>query len=102
MNPYIIKRPVITEKTVRLASTARAYTFAVDKGASKYQIAQAVSELYGVTVEEVRTATIQSQSRRTGKKRMKAHTAAVKKGIVTIKAGEKIDIFDTAFSEKAA
>lgn len=102
MNPYIIKRPVITEKTVRLASTSRAYTFAVDKGASKYQIAQAVSELYGVTVEVVRTATIQSQSRRTGKKRMKARTAAVKKALVTIKAGEKIDIFDTAFAEQSA
>ena len=94
MNPFILRKPVVTEKTVRMAEVARAYTFEVDRTAHKEQIAAAITEIYGVTVLRVRTTTSQAVSRRTGKKRMSTQTTKVKKAIVTIAPGQSIDVFD--------
>jgi len=98
MNPFILRKPVITEKSIRLAETARAYTFEVDRTAHKEQIAAAVKEIYGVDVVRVRTTTSQSVSRRTGKKRMATHTTKVKKAVVTIAEGQTLDLFDVTGS----
>lgn len=98
MNPFILRKPVVTEKSVRLAETARAYTFEVDRTAHKEQIAAAVKQVYGVDVVHVRTTTSQAVARRTGKKRMTSQTAKVKKAIVTIAPGQSIDVFDVTGS----
>lgn len=94
MNPYTIKRPIITEKSMRLATTFNAYTFEVAKQANKKQIAEAVEELYGVDVKKVTMAMIQATTRRTGKKRSTVTVGKTKKAVVTLKDGQTLDVFD--------
>ncbi len=94
MNPFTIKRPVITEKSMRLANGENAYTFEVDRNATKNQIAEAVSALYSVTVKKVNMIMQAAETRRTGKKRTKSTVGKTKKAIVTLKEGQTLDVFD--------
>jgi large subunit ribosomal protein L23 len=94
MNPYLIKRPVITEKSVRLANERNTYTFEVAQTATKNQVAQALSELYGVDVVTVRTIVNQANVARTGRRRLKTMGTKVKKALVTLKKNQRIDLFD--------
>ena len=57
MNNYrdIIKAPIITEKTARLAEEENTITFSVDPKANKTQIKQAIEKIFDVEVESVST-----------------------------------------------
>lgn len=94
MNPHVVKRPVITEKSVHLAAAENTYTFEVQRNAHKNQIAEAVREMYGVTVDSVRTVMRQAKASRTGRKRMQAIQPRTKKALVTLKKGDTITLFD--------
>ena len=48
----IIKRPIISEKSMSLTEGKR-YTFEVAKDANKIEIAKAVEEIFGVKVAKV-------------------------------------------------
>ncbi len=89
----VIKKPVITERSLALANSENMYTFAVDRAANKHQITQALSELYDVTVLKVRTITVQARQKRTGRKRIKVATAKQKKALVWLKKGDTIEAF---------
>lgn len=52
---YIIKRPLITEKSAWEGETRNRYSFLVDRRATKPQIRAAVTKLYDVRVEKVST-----------------------------------------------
>ncbi len=94
MNPYqVIKRPIITEKSTAQASQGK-YTFEVDKKAAKGEIKRAVEELFGVKVLGVRTANIRGKEVRVGRRRMLSKRSDWKKAVVTLKEGDKIDIFE--------
>lgn len=86
----IIIRPVISEKSYDMIEHNR-YTFEVAKTASKPQIAQAVSEIFGVTVAKVNTINVTGKPRRV--RAAKGKTRDWKKAIVTLKAGEAIEFF---------
>jgi large subunit ribosomal protein L23 len=89
----IIIRPVVSEKSYELINDNR-YTFEVAKDASKPQIAQAIQEIFGVTVTKVNTMNVSGKPRRL---RFKAgHTRAWKKAIVTLKDGDSIEFFQSA------
>ena len=64
--PYdIIKKPVITERS--MSGTAdKKYTFEVDVNANKIEIAQAVEEIFGVTVAKVNTMNVRGKEKRQG------------------------------------
>lgn len=94
MNPHVVKRPVITEKSVHSASVENSYTFEVQRNAHKNQIAEAVAQMYEVTVVSVRTIMRQAKASRTGRKRMQAVQPKTKKAIVTLKQGDTINLFD--------
>lgn len=94
MNPHLIKRPVITEKSVLLAKLENSFTFEVERNAHKDQIGAAIAEMYGVTVQSVRTVMRQAKLTRTGRKRLQAVQPRTKKAIVTLKQGETISLFD--------
>lgn len=98
MNPYIVIQPVITEKSVRLANVDSIFTFKVQNTATKEQVKEAVEKLFSVDVLDVRTIVNQKSKRRTGKKRVSVVIAKSKKALVTLKAGQNIDLFD--ISEK--
>jgi len=44
MNPYIVVKPVITEKSLRLANTENTYVFEVQMTSNKNQIKEAIEK----------------------------------------------------------
>ena len=88
----IIIAPVITEKSMSGIADKK-YTFKVAKDANKYQIADAVKELFKVDVAKVNTINVRGKARRMG--RHEGYTASWKKAIVTLTADSKpIEFFD--------
>ncbi len=87
----ILIRPVISEKSYALIAEGK-YTFRVDDRAHKTQIAQAVTEVFGVEVAQVRTAKVRSKPKRRGL--TKGRTRAWKKAIVQLAPGERIELFE--------
>ena len=84
----IIKKPVITEKSMLLTAN-NTYTFEVAKDASKVEIAQAVEQAYpNRKVKKVRTIYMPSSEKRMGMKF--GRTQSGKKAIVTI-VGDPIE-----------
>ena len=87
----IIKRPIITEKSMLLVENLNKYTFSVDRRANKVQIAIAVEELFNVKVVKVNKITTTPKKKRVGQYTgFKSH---VTKAIVTLATGSKIEIF---------
>lgn len=94
MSAQAIIRPVLTEKSVRLATVENTYTFAVARSANKHQIADAVHALYKVDAVRVRTIVNHADTRRTGRRRSVVSVSKSKKALVTIKKGQTIAAFD--------
>lgn len=91
MNAHdIIIRPIVSEKSFELMEQGR-YTFEVAKDAKKEQIAQAVSEVFGVTVTSVNTMNVSGKPRRL--RYNKGLSRSWKKAIVTLKDGDAIDLY---------
>ena len=88
----IIVRPVVTERSTELADDRGAYTFIVNRDANKIEIRNAVESLFDVKVKDVRTANYRGKWRRVGSAYGKK--AAYKKAIVTLKEGERIDVYE--------
>lgn len=93
-DPYsIIKRPLITEKGMTIAPMGK-YAFEVDVKANKIEIAQAVEKIFTVSVTKVNTLRVKGKSKRLG--RFEGKTGDWKKAYVTLKAGQRIEIFEGA------
>ena len=88
----VILRPVVTEKSTDQLDRNHAYTFVVEKGANKHEIAQAVESLFNVNVRSVRTMQYRGKERRVGKH--VGRRAAWKKAVVTLREGDTIEIFE--------
>ena len=86
----IIIRPIVSEKSYVLA-TAGKYTFRVHEDAHKTQIRQAIEELFGVKVLEVRTMSVKGKPKRRGFS--KGHRRSWRKAIVQVREGDSIPIF---------
>ncbi|MCL4465635.1 MAG: 50S ribosomal protein L23 [Chloroflexi bacterium] len=87
----ILRRPIITEKgTAQLAQSK--YTFEVDVRANKHQIADAVETVFKVNVTDVNVSTARGKKRRVG--RHYGTTPDWKKAVVTLKEGQRIDVFE--------
>ena len=86
----ILLRPVISEKTYRLADDGK-YTFLVARDANRTQVRQAVEAIFGVRVTGVNTLNRPGKTRRTrnglGKRK------DTKRAIVSLAEGHRIDIF---------
>ncbi|MFH1967692.1 MAG: 50S ribosomal protein L23 [Patescibacteria group bacterium] len=100
MNTQLLIKPIITEKSLALANTQNCYTFGVQVTASKNQIAEIVTSLYKVEVAKVRTASLQSRARRTGKRRVSSMSPKTKKALVYLKEGHSIDLFNVGGAEQ--
>jgi large subunit ribosomal protein L23 len=99
MNAHILKRPIITEKTLFLANTANAYTFEVDPSATKTQIAAIVEELFNVKVTGVSTVMRGRSLQRTGRRRTVTLVPRKKKAVLTLQKGQTISLFDISGGE---
>jgi large subunit ribosomal protein L23 len=86
----ILVRPIITEKNTFLNDQGK-YCFEVLQTANKIEVKRAVEELFNVKVVDVNTIKVPGKLRRTG--RTSGMTRTWKKAIVTLAAGERIDLF---------
>jgi large subunit ribosomal protein L23 len=89
----VLKRPLITEKSTALQATGK-YVFEVNKEANKYEIKNAVEKSFKVTVMAVNVITVPGETRRVG--RNKVFRQPWKKAVITLKAGDKIELFEGA------
>ena len=90
----IIYRPIVTEKMTKLQEKGR-YAFEVDPLANKIDIARAVEKRFNVKVTNVRTMNMKgkTKSQMTRKGRFVGKTSHFKKAIITLKEGDKIELF---------
>ena len=86
----VIIRPVISEKSYALLA-ANKYTFRVHERANKTQVRQAVEDIFGVRVEDVRTVNVRSKPKRRGL--TAGRTREWKKAVVQVRQGDTIPIF---------
>ncbi len=86
----VIIRPVITEHSYDMME-ANCYTFEVAKDANKIEIAQAIEAIFNVKVVKVNTLNVKAKPKRM--RYQKGFTRTWKKAMVTLKDGEKIEIF---------
>lgn len=90
----IIKKPLITEKTMLLANE-RKYTFAVDVKATKKQIKEAINYLYQVKVKKINIIKTKGKKKRVGRLRRKeVRSSDWKKAVVQLEANQKIAVFE--------
>ena len=85
-------RPVVTEKSSAQYGALREYTFETHPDATKPEIREAVEELFGVRVVQVRTM-IQRSTQRT-KGRTKGRRPRWKKALVRLHDDDSIEIFE--------
>jgi large subunit ribosomal protein L23 len=86
----IIIHPIITEKSTGLQEMGK-YSFKVDRRANKKEIMQAVRDVFGVHPVSCTIMNIKGKQKRV---RIKAgFTSSWKKAIVTLKKGEKLELF---------
>ena len=98
-SPYeVIIRPVVTERSFDLMEQGK-YTFEVARTAPKEEIRNAVEKLFGVHVVKVNTINVKPKTKRV--RYQAGKTRQWKKAIVTIAAGESIELFgNTAAAEE--
>ena len=94
-DPYsIVKRPLVTEKSMTAASMGK-YAFEVDVHSNKIEIADAIKKIFTVDVVKVNTLRVKGKTKRVGRF-PQGKTADWKKAYVTVKPGQRIEIFEGA------
>lgn len=94
MNPYVLVKPVITEKSLQMVAEHNGYTFYVDPTADKRAIKEAIEFGFNVKVMELKTVSLPAQNKRTGRRRLQKNAPARKKAIAILPEGQKIELFD--------
>ena len=92
----VIVRPLITERSTLLKEKGK-YSFEVHSSSTKQEIKNAVETLFKkdkVEVLKVNTTNVPAKIRRVGGKFSKPYRW--KKAIVTLKVGQKIELFEGA------
>ena len=87
----VVRRPLITEKNTALQAGGK-YAFEVAKSATKHQIKKAVEKAFKVEVTSVNVMTVHGRKRAIRGRQVLS--PSWKKAVVTIKSGEKIEIFE--------
>ena len=87
----VVIKPIVSEKSYALL-TANKYTFRVHDDAHKTQVRQAIEEIFGVRVLDVRTMTVRPKPKRRGYTAGK--TRGWKKAIVQLHPEDHIELFE--------
>lgn len=88
----VIIRPVVSEKSYA-AYDEGVYTFVVARDANKSQIKQAIEQIFSVRVLGVNTVNRKGKRKRNRRTGIWGTRAATKRAIVTLAAGDSIEIF---------
>ena len=96
MSKNILLKPIITEKMTLMSEKLNKYGFIVSGSANKFEIKEAVEQMYGVNVANVNTVVVppKRKSRYTKSGVISGKTKSFKKAIVTLDANETIDFFE--------
>lgn len=87
----VLLAPVVSEKSYSLTEAGK-YTFEVHPDAHKTQVRQAVEEIFGVTVVDVRMIKVPAKPKRRGM--IRGTRPGGKKAIVKLADGQSIPIFE--------
>lgn len=90
----IIKKPIISEKSMKLAGE-NLYSFVVDNKATKPIIARVVEELFAVNVISVKISRFKELIKWQRSRRGRFTLSGYKKAVVKIKPGQKIGLFES-------
>ena len=89
----ILKEALLTEKATMLSANLNKYIFAVLNFFSKSNIKDAVEKTFSVKVLKVNTLNVKPKAKRDRARRNKlGYKSGMKKAIVTLKAGDSIDL----------
>jgi len=88
----VLRRPLVTEKNTAILQPQGKYVFEVAGEASKPQIKQAVEKAFKVTVTAVNVMNVSGKQKRIGRRQVL--TSPWKKAVVTLKPGDKIELFE--------
>lgn len=92
---YVIKEPLVTEKMTKIVGEESSrYCFKVDTDATKDDVKKAVETIFNVKVAQVRTLIMKGKTRLNPRTRRPIKSSAFKKAIVTLKKGNKIQLFE--------
>ena len=86
----IIIRPIVSERSYAQMEQNK-YTFEVHRDANKYQIKDAIEELFNVKVTSVNTLNVKPKTKRV--RYIAGKTRQWKKAVVTVAEGDSIEIF---------
>ena len=90
----VLIRPLLTEKITGLREASNKVGFLVASDANRLEIKKAVESLLKVRVAHVNVMNVPGKVKRLG--RFVGQRSDWKKAIVTLKPGEKLELFDTA------
>lgn len=90
----VIKRPIVTEKTMKLTQDENKITVAVKDDASKETIKDAFEAIFGVKVAKVNVVNVRPRAKRMG--RYEGHVPGYKKAIVKLAEGQSLDLYKEA------
>ena len=88
----VLKKPVLTEKSLALQTEENKYTFDVDLDANKTEVKIAVEKMFDVKVESVNIMNVAPKTKRMGK--YVGKTNKRRKAIVKLAEGNSINYFD--------
>ena len=89
----VILKPVVSEKSYGLLD-AGVYTFVVHPDANKHEIRDAVEEIFRVRVQKVNTLNRKGKRKRNRRSATYGKRADTKRAIVTLVAGDRIELFE--------
>jgi len=90
----ILIKPLLTEKITRLQEQANRVAFVVKKDASRVEVRHAVESALKVKVKTVNVVNMMGKTKRQG--RFVGKRADWKKAIVTLREGEKLELYESA------
>jgi large subunit ribosomal protein L23 len=88
----VVIAPLVTEKGTIVGEKGNQVVFRIRPNASKDQVRNVIEDLFKVTVVKVRTANFLGKERRRG--RTIGRRPNWKKAYITLKKGDRIDIFE--------
>ena len=88
----ILIRPLLTEKITGLKEKFNKICFLVDSQANKIEVKQAAEEILKVKIDSVHIINSKGKNKRMG--RFEGKRSDRKKAILTLKKGEKLELFE--------
>ncbi|MBL8749202.1 MAG: 50S ribosomal protein L23 [Planctomycetes bacterium] len=86
----VVRRPLITEKSSKLQGLRNQFRFEVASSANRVEVKKAIETLFSVKVLKVNMLNVPSKARRMFGR--PGETRPWKKAIVTLRAGDTIDV----------